>query len=234
MPSIAEHDRRTLPLNTDVAEWCPTPQATSLLAVGTYQLDEASQQRLGRLHLYQLRQGAPAAAAAAGEQAAAAATDDAAPGSADQQPGQQTGQQQQQPYQQACQQQPEPQLHLEDLCTLDLPGVFDLRWHPRSAMPQLAAALADGSVRLLAWPGAAAAADVAACTAPPQATRIDPGEEPAQGMAVSVDWARAAGGGEGDRLAASFSSGQLQLWQVGVGEGAWGSRPRGWEGGRGG
>lgn len=195
MPSIAEHDRRTLPLNTDVAEWCPTPQAASLLAVGTYQLDEATQQRLGRLHMYGLCKGAPPPAAAADQRAAAAdehAGATASDAASNQQPGQQ-------------------QLHLQELSTLELPGVFDLRWHPRSAMPQLAAALADGSVRVLAWPGAAA--ELAACTEPPQASLLDPGEEPPEGMAVSLDWARAAGG-EGERLAASFSSGQLQLFQA--------------------
>lgn len=44
-----------LDLNTDVAEFCPGPPShQQLLAIGTYQLDEASQQRHGRLHLYSL------------------------------------------------------------------------------------------------------------------------------------------------------------------------------------
>lgn len=91
------------------AEWCPDAAAASLLAVGTYQLDEVSQMRLGKLLMYRL-------AAPDGDSS-----------------------------------EPPPPPQLAPLSSLDLPGIFDLRWHPRSAMPQLAAALADGSVRLLAF-----------------------------------------------------------------------------------
>lgn len=42
------HEKRTLDLNADSAEWCPQPGSQEYLAVGTYQLDEASKQRHGR------------------------------------------------------------------------------------------------------------------------------------------------------------------------------------------
>lgn len=47
-------DALTLDLNTDVVEWCPAPAQWRWLAVGTYQLDEGSGRREGRLHLYSL------------------------------------------------------------------------------------------------------------------------------------------------------------------------------------
>ena len=150
------------------SEWCPDTSAASVLAVGTYQLDEASQQRRGRLLMYGL---APAAGGSGGAA-------------------------------------PPPQL--VPLSSLALPGIFDLRWHPRSAMPQLAAATADGSLRLLAFGGGLAGGGAAA---QPAATTVPSGDEAAEGMAVSVDYSKAAGC-EGDQLVASFSSGQLQLWQV--------------------
>ncbi|PRW61418.1 diphthine methyltransferase-like protein [Chlorella sorokiniana] len=155
------------------AEWCPDAAAASVLAVGTYQLDEASRQRLGKLLMYRL---------------VPPDGDSSAP----------------------------PQLL--PLSSLALPGIFDLRWHPRSAMPQLAAALADGSVRLLAFGkslegGGSSGSDSSAAAAPPEATVVPGGEEAAEGMAVSVDYARAAGF-EGEQLVTSFSSGQLQLWQA--------------------
>lgn len=43
-----------LDINTDVAEFCTVSDHYSWLAVGTYQLDEATRQRHGRLHLYSL------------------------------------------------------------------------------------------------------------------------------------------------------------------------------------
>lgn len=54
-----------LDLNTDVAEFCTAPQYYNWLAVGTYQLDEATRERHGRLHLCSLAsssqtQGQPA------------------------------------------------------------------------------------------------------------------------------------------------------------------------------
>lgn len=57
------HDQRVLGINTDCAEFCTHPQHHDLLAVAAYQLDEASQQRVGRVMLYR-------SAAAGGEGAA--------------------------------------------------------------------------------------------------------------------------------------------------------------------
>jgi hypothetical protein len=48
------HQALELELNADSTEFCPWPESLDLLAVGTYQLDEATQSRLGRLHLYTL------------------------------------------------------------------------------------------------------------------------------------------------------------------------------------
>ena len=50
------HQELTLDLNADVAEWCPLPGPHSrLLAAGTYELDEITQQREGRIYLYKLQ-----------------------------------------------------------------------------------------------------------------------------------------------------------------------------------
>lgn len=205
-PAPCTLDRHTLSLNTDVAEWCPLPAAARLLAVGTYQLDEASQTRQGGLHLFTLH--SQQADGAAGDAAAAAAARAAAP---------------------ACSQ------RLVQAACLDLPGVFDLRWHPRSAMPTLAAALADGSVRVLALSSSSSsggggegggsdsscasweqveAAVAAAGAAGPAAAATLPSSGEAEGMAVSLDYSRCQGC-QGDTLAVSYSSGQLQLFQVG-------------------
>jgi hypothetical protein len=175
------HDRKTLPLPADVAEWCPHPAALSALAVGTYQLDEGSQKRVGRLHMHRLER--PEAAAAEAAEAA----------------------------QQAL---PPPPLRLYQLFALDLPGIFDLRWHPASAMPRLAAALADGSVRLLDFGAELAAGGSGDAGAIPRVTQLHGGEEAAQGMAVSLDYSRCPSC-PGEQLTVSFSSGELQLFQVG-------------------
>ena len=46
------HAATQTPLNADFAAFCPVAGLHHLLAVGTYQLDDTSQTRLGRLHLY--------------------------------------------------------------------------------------------------------------------------------------------------------------------------------------
>lgn len=46
------HDERVLDINTDCAEFCPHPEHLHVLAVAAYQLDEATQQRVGRLSLF--------------------------------------------------------------------------------------------------------------------------------------------------------------------------------------
>lgn len=52
------HASLTLELNADSTEFCPLPGHLDLLAVGTYQLDEGSQRRDGRLHLYNVSDAA--------------------------------------------------------------------------------------------------------------------------------------------------------------------------------
>lgn len=46
------HDSLTLDLNADCAEFCPAAGSDALLAVGTYELVEATQERRGRLYLF--------------------------------------------------------------------------------------------------------------------------------------------------------------------------------------
>lgn len=48
------HQELILDINTDVAEFCTSPNNYHILAVGTYQLDEATRERHGRLHMYSL------------------------------------------------------------------------------------------------------------------------------------------------------------------------------------
>lgn len=48
------HQEILLDLNSDCAEFCTDEHHYNLLAVGTYQLDEASTKRNGRLYLYSL------------------------------------------------------------------------------------------------------------------------------------------------------------------------------------
>lgn len=43
-----------LELNADVVEFCPVPELATLLAVGTYELVEQLQTRVGRLYLYEV------------------------------------------------------------------------------------------------------------------------------------------------------------------------------------
>jgi hypothetical protein len=100
------HQELLLELNADCAEFCPFPGHHHWLSVGTYQLDEASSTRHGRLYLYGL--------------------------------------------QQHQQQQWHPQL--QQLATLDVPGIFDLQWthiQAASANPCMGLALADGTLRLV-------------------------------------------------------------------------------------
>lgn len=48
------HQELILDVNADGAEFCTAPGFFQLLAVGTYQLDEATRERHGRLHVYSL------------------------------------------------------------------------------------------------------------------------------------------------------------------------------------
>ncbi len=49
------HQELLLDLNADCVEFCPSPDQPDLLAVGTYQLDEATNTRVGQLYLYGLQ-----------------------------------------------------------------------------------------------------------------------------------------------------------------------------------
>lgn len=176
------HQVINLDLNTDVTEWCPTPNWQSVLAVGTYQLNQETKIRDGRLYLYNL------------------CSDGASPS---------------------------PALHLQQSTTLDMPGIFDLRWDTSSQSPILAAALADGSVRLfqhqaleenMTTDGSSLQGDRAA---PPINLVPTASSPPLQdSMAVSVDFYNAlstdtTSNQPSDRcLAGSFSCGSLQLFQL--------------------
>ena len=49
-------DKRVLDLPADCAEFCPDSNGNHLLAAGTYELNEQTQQRTGRLYLYAVQQ----------------------------------------------------------------------------------------------------------------------------------------------------------------------------------
>jgi hypothetical protein len=165
------HQELLLDLNADCAEFCTTQRHHHWLSVGTYQLDEASSTRHGRLYLYSLQQQ----------------------------------QQQQQPEQDRLRQ---PQL--QQIATLDVPGIFDLQWThlpAASAAPCMGLALADGTLRLVTVQSAAAqlsaqdqqqqladVPNVPACEQQMQPTAAAVLQEVfscqavASGMALALDW----------------------------------------------
>ena len=49
-------DERVLDLPADCAEFCPDNSGNHLLAAGTYELNEETQRRTGRLYLYAVQQ----------------------------------------------------------------------------------------------------------------------------------------------------------------------------------
>lgn len=160
VPTATTHQELTLDLNADVAEWCPAPPpAARLLAAGTYQLNEATQEREGRLYFYRLK----------GEIARNNAN-----------------------------------LSLDPAGTVDVPGVFDLRWRPDAERPLLAAALADGSLRLLSVDGSGGG-EVAV-------EEVGRAGSPDGGMALAVEWQRR--GGAAPLLASSYSDGVVAVHQV--------------------
>jgi diphthamide biosynthesis protein 7 len=96
-----------------------------------------------------------------------------------------------------------PKRSLQLLISHELPGVFDLRWHPTA--PLLAAALADGSVRVLR-PGL----EDQQC----MLTEVCSEEHSLAGpaLATSLDYrCSIAGGGDELGLCVSYSDGSLQL-----------------------
>jgi hypothetical protein len=141
----------TLGLNTDSTECCPIPGLRHLLAVGAYELDEATKTRRGRIWLKALRarQSGQNDVHLAEDQKGmqACIPDHDAPDNA-----------------QPSSQQVPPEsseahsvVVLKEACSIDPPGVFDLKWQPwapaNSSSTQqpnavLGAALADGSLRL--------------------------------------------------------------------------------------
>ncbi|KAG2491410.1 hypothetical protein HYH03_010200 [Edaphochlamys debaryana] len=217
----------TLDYCADAAEFCPVPGLTRLLALGTYQLIEAEQRRVGRCYLLRLtpqRDSAAAEAEAAGGDGAAAAGERA----------------EQQHTSAAAGQEEEAEAEasggwtpggVERLSNVDVPGVFDIKWAPagaaccssgrggaaeaedgRGQRAVLGAALADGSVRLLE---VADNTDEAGCSQPEL-------HESAQvaafsgAMALSLDWQGNSEAGQ-DRIATSSSAGTLAVIQVAEG-----------------
>lgn len=131
------HAAHTLELNADSTEFCPIQGYEDILAVGTYQLQEELQERIGQLLIYKLRwqSGQPGATAQEGDNLQEASKNVSTCGSAN-----------------SLILKPVPQL-----ChTTRVPGIFDLKWQPVigstgfGAVPVLGGALADGSLRLYA------------------------------------------------------------------------------------
>lgn len=179
------HEELTLELNADVAEWCPLPSRIHrrLLAAGTYQLNETTQKREGRLYIYNLN----------GEI------------------------------------KKESKLFLNCATTYDLPGIFDLKWLPDNfsgcsiqseQQPVIAAALADGSLRLLRV--ISKDHESGETVEIVETARV---ESPEGGMALSLDYCRCHGasdinfsatGGGDENLISSYSDGNLATHRVNI------------------
>jgi diphthine methyl ester acylhydrolase len=157
------HQEIMLDLHADVVAWCPSPGSEDVLAVGTYQLNEETRLRDGRLYLYELAEDGP------GSDSTTCA------------------------------------VSLRQLATVDVPGIFDLCWKPWSAQPLLAAALSDGSLRLFAV-SRSSEGDTSCVELAASPARED-------SLATCVDYSR-AGNSPGSLVAASFSCGSLQVFQV--------------------
>ncbi|KAG1681139.1 hypothetical protein FOA52_015582 [Chlamydomonas sp. UWO 241] len=198
------HDAHKLSLHADCAEWCPQAALTHALAVGTYQLDEASGQRHGRLYVYELstaRGGRPGAEEGDGNSGSGGGGSDA---------GQQEQQQQQQ-HRGAGGGSGDVRgggYRLVPCQHIDMTGIFDLKWGP----PQLGrghllgAALADGHLRLYTLGGgcgsggAGGGGDGGAGRsegAPLKLAAAGSVHACADGMALSLDWQRCVGVGGG-------------------------------------
>ncbi|EFJ44236.1 hypothetical protein VOLCADRAFT_95451 [Volvox carteri f. nagariensis] len=168
----AEHvtiHSETLDFNADCAEFCPLPGFTHLLALGTYQLLEEKQERVGRCYLRTLHRGSGVGGEPSGGTHAA---------------------------------------------SLDMPGIFDLKWRPTAYSGQgavLGAALADGTVRCLE--AVAASDDMPAEKAQAQLRQRSEVAACSSGMCLSLDW-QVAAGSEQARIAVSNSTGTLSLIQT--------------------
>ncbi|GIL71447.1 hypothetical protein Vretifemale_2002 [Volvox reticuliferus] len=156
-----------LGFNADCAEFCPHPGLNYLLALGTYQLVEETQERVGRCYLRALQLGG------AGDQ---------------------------------------PQGSI-NAGSLDMPGIFDLKWRPTACDAQnaiLGAALADGTVRLME---VVAVSENAAVETLPELRLQSQVAACSSGMCLSLDWQVGYGSVEA-RIATSSSAGTLSLLQA--------------------
>ncbi len=132
--------------NADSVECCPIPGLEDIIAIGTYELNEASQSRVGRLYLHRLHasrdkappQPLPATAPALSTVEGGQEATDSQAEQADASQGA-TG-----------------QWYLQQEATCDVPGIFDLKWSHEpctsgaesgACTAVLGAALADGTVR---------------------------------------------------------------------------------------
>jgi hypothetical protein len=141
--------QETLGLNSDSTECCPVPGLRHLLAVGAYELDEATNTRRGGIWLKALR------ARRAEQHDDELTVDQKGVQACIPTVAQDSTQHSKQQVPSATKAQ--GAMVLEETCSIDPPGVFDLKWQPwicssSTATQQptalLGAALADGSLRL--------------------------------------------------------------------------------------
>lgn len=187
------HQELVLDLNADVAEWCSfshlstsegfstdcSEARTHILVAGTYQLDEEKNARQGRLYFYQLE-----------------GVDREAKGLFGSSPS------------------------LKELCTHDLPGVFDIQWLNSkffkfsneianggdSTTQMLAAALADGSVRIFEF--SVLSQNIV------EKTSVGPAPHDSDdNMALYISHNRQNNSTTEFNIAASYSNGQVQIFQ---------------------
>lgn len=131
------HAAHVLELNADSTELCPVKGCEDYLAVGTYQLQEELQERVGQLLLYRLQSRPSQLPATQREREVEEEVHPTGCLEANSRDGGQGG--------------AGPVPHL---ChTTHVPGIFDLKWRPlggdgSGAPATLGAALADGSLRL--------------------------------------------------------------------------------------
>ena len=137
---------RTLDLHADVAEWCPITGRQHLLAVGTYELQEERNKRIGRYATQRGHRDQQARLVCDGADLASRLlifdVGVSACGDGDSHELRIADQQTQSA---------KPLEH--PLAQLDMAGIFDIKWQPaatpHAAYPLLVAALADGNVSLM-------------------------------------------------------------------------------------
>ena len=191
MSSTTLHDSCILPLNACSAEFCPSPLHRNFLAIGTYQLqdksnDEHQGERIGRLFLYSVHQRGKEDG---GHQLSLSHVE------------------------------PSPSSRSSSDLPGYLPGIFDLKWsRGYEEEPILAAAMADGSIRLykllsstlsthqgfIGDQGLQELSRCQACTHPANAV------EKIGNMSLSLDWDPF----EQTRIVVSGSKGSLSIVQA--------------------